>query len=364
MALSPNYGFPEPDNASLVKNGAQDIRALGDSIDSFLFRPFGVNPVINSAFQVWQRGTSFTQTGTGYQYTADRFLVYRSTGNLTASRQNTSDTTNLPNIQYCMRIQRPSGNTDLGNLRIYQDFESVNSKPFAGQTITVSFYARKGANFSATSNTLTLEVYSGTGTDQIRINGFTGNVSVISQGNTLTDTWQRFTATATVPSDSNQLSIALFYTATGTAGAADYFEVTGYQLETGSVATPFKTYAATIQGELSACQRYYFRTGAGVSASSSGARVYPLGVALSTTQMVVSIPFTQTMRVNPTAVSYNNIRAYDSGGFITVTSFTFGDASTSYANIALNAASGFTANRPTFPAQDGVAGYIAFSAEL
>jgi hypothetical protein len=34
MALSPNFSFPEPDNSSLVKNGAQDIRALGDAIDS------------------------------------------------------------------------------------------------------------------------------------------------------------------------------------------------------------------------------------------------------------------------------------------------------------------------------------------
>jgi hypothetical protein len=34
MATSPNFGFPEPDNSSLVKNGAQDIRALGDAIDT------------------------------------------------------------------------------------------------------------------------------------------------------------------------------------------------------------------------------------------------------------------------------------------------------------------------------------------
>jgi hypothetical protein len=34
MALSPNFSFPEPDNSSLVKNGAQDIRALGDAIDA------------------------------------------------------------------------------------------------------------------------------------------------------------------------------------------------------------------------------------------------------------------------------------------------------------------------------------------
>jgi len=80
--------------------------------------------------------------------------------------------------------------------------------------------------------------------------------------------------------------------------------------------------------------------------------------------MVVSIPFTQTMRANPSAVTYSGIRAYDGAGYITVTSFTFAGASQSYANVALNAASGFTTYRPTFPAQDGDGGFIAFSAEL
>ena len=50
MALSPNFSFPEPDNSSLVKNGAQDIRALGDAIDSTL-AGLTVNP---------QTGTSYT----------------------------------------------------------------------------------------------------------------------------------------------------------------------------------------------------------------------------------------------------------------------------------------------------------------
>jgi hypothetical protein len=50
MALSPNFSFPEPDNSSLVKNGAQDIRALGDAIDSAF-----AGMVINA-----QTGTTYT----------------------------------------------------------------------------------------------------------------------------------------------------------------------------------------------------------------------------------------------------------------------------------------------------------------
>jgi len=32
MATSPNYAWAEPDNSSLVKNGAQDIRALSINV--------------------------------------------------------------------------------------------------------------------------------------------------------------------------------------------------------------------------------------------------------------------------------------------------------------------------------------------
>jgi hypothetical protein len=34
----------------------------------------------------------------------------------------------------------------------------------------------------------------------------------------------------------------------GTAGAADYYEITGVQIDQGSVALPFRTYAATSKG--------------------------------------------------------------------------------------------------------------------
>ena len=220
--------------------------------------PVQQNPVLNSAFQVWQRGTSISLAASSNSYTADRWLTPTGTNQAcTVSRQATGDTTNLPNIQYAMRFQRNSGQTGVGSTYQMQSFESINSVPFAGKTVTVSFYARKGANYSQASSALLFYLDSGTGTDQNVGSGFTGQATVASVTATLTTTWQRFTATGTVSSSASQLAVYTVFTPVGTAGAADYFEITGVQLEVGSVATPFHTYAATIQGELAACQRYY-----------------------------------------------------------------------------------------------------------
>jgi hypothetical protein len=215
------------------------------------------NPVLNSAFQVWQRGTTSADSA-GSPYTADRWQLSRSSSSgATVTRQVTGDTTNLPFIQYCARVQRNSTTTGTNIIYFSQTFESANSIPFVGKTVTVSFYARSGANYSSASSALTTGLFSGTGTDQSIVSGFTGQATVGSVTSTLTTTWQRFSLTATVATTATQLAIVSNYSPSGTAGANDYYEITGVQLDIGSVALPFRTYAATIQGELAACQRYF-----------------------------------------------------------------------------------------------------------
>jgi hypothetical protein len=256
--------------------------------------PVNVNPVLNSSFQVWQRGTSGTANSfaAGAGYNADRWQNYYP-GTLTVSRQATGDTTNLPFIQYCARIQRNAGQTNTGGSSFGQSIETVNSIPFAGKTVTFSYYARAGANYSATSNALGVAFYAGTGTDQNVFVGFTGTNTLLSATSTLTATWQRFTHTFAIASTYTQLGFVFTETPTGTAGANDYFEITGVQLEIGSVATPFKTNGATIQGELAACQRYFQAWGGNVQDF--------VGSTYSTTtgRLYRSLPV--TMRIAPTA---------------------------------------------------------------
>jgi hypothetical protein len=357
MALSPNYGFPEPDNASLVKNGAQDIRALGDAIDSFLFRPFGVNPLINSSFQIWQRGTSFAAPAVG-AYVADRWNNGATAAGRTISRQNAS----LEGFQYCARVQRDSGETGVGATGISQTMETINSIPYQGKTVTLSFYARAGANYSAASSLLSIFVATGTGTDEKRVlgvGGFTGNVSSTATV-TLTTSWQRFTRTVTLASNANEIAIGFDYTPVGTAGAADYFEVTGAQFEIGSIATPYKSYAGTIQGELSAAMRYYQRFG-------GQAAYQALGSAMSQTTTNVYGLFTLPvpMRVIPTSFDLSTLVYQQSdGGLFAITAGGFNTPGLQCVRLNLTTA-GATANRPgQILTDNSTSGYVAFSAEL
>ena len=323
------------------------------------------NPVINSAFQVWQRGTSFGAQGAlgASAYTADRYQFYRGGGvtGATMSRQVTGDTTNLPNIQYCARLQRDSGNTSAATIYAFQTLESVNSIPFAGKTVTVSFYARAGANYSNVSSLMNFALISGTGTDGNVLAGFTGSSTVITTNVTLTTTWQRFTVSGTVPSNSAQLGFYPNFTPVGTAGAADYLDITGFQIDIGSVALPFRTNGATIQGELAACQRYYFRQG--------GLQTFQLfgsGYADQTTTAQIMMPLPVVMRVLPTSLDFSTLNLTSGGANFTVSSMTFNTNVSGNPLVALYpVTSGLTAQRPYFlTGNNSLSAYVGVSAEL
>ena len=414
MATSPIYSWPEPDNTDLVKNGALAIRTLGNAIDTtmgtmvaktvvdakgdliagtandtvnrlavgnngetlvadsststglrYTAGTVQSNPVLNSAFQIWQRGTSFTSTAETTANIADRWTAYTGSTGRTVTRQATNDTTNLPNIQYCVRYQRNSGVTNTSAQYLSNTFETINSIPYAGKTVTLSFYARAGANYSATSNALSVELRTGTGTDQNIYSGFTGTAYAVTSSATLTTTWQRFSFTGTVGATATQLAVALIASPTGTAGANDYFEVTGVQIDIGSVALPFRTYAGTIQGELSACQRYYVRfQGTGGAYTQFG-----LGWCYSTTQANFPILLPVQMRTSPTAVEYHSsisINYYAIANFaLTALTLTTPETSPNIANIISSGSSGLTQYRVASLMINGnTAGYLAFTAEL
>lgn len=271
----------------------------------------GANAIINGAFDIWQRGTSGAGYVSGGGFVADRWQGIRggAAAGMTMSRQAAQNTA-LPGVQYCMRMQRDSGNTSTQDVRLFYSMESTNSIPLAGKQVTLSYYVRKGANYSG--GDVIANLYSGTGTDQnLGITGFTSVTTVAAATRTvasLTTDWTRVEATATVSAAATQLGMMIYFTPTGTAGTNDYIEITGVQLEVGSAASLFKRNASNIQGELAACQRYYAKSydqgTAPGSAVAAGA--FTLTVGTNTTgYLMQSCRFPVKMRTAPTITSYD-----------------------------------------------------------
>ena len=362
---SPQEGqmsFLKDTNSTEYYSGSAWVAVGGGSVPDSYGLSAGKNGVINGGFDVWQRGTSISISASSNKYTADRWLCDANANQaLTLSRQATSDTTNLPSIQYCLRVQRNSGQTGTGAISPGTPFETVNTIPYAGKTVIFSFYARKGADYSAASSALGFYIYTGTGTDQNPYSGFTGGTQVMSSTATLTTTWQRFTASVTLATSVTQICPFFTFTPTGTAGTNDYFEVTGVQLELGTTATNFSRNGTTYQGELAACQRYYY-----AHAVASGEQI-GIGTYNQTTESQSHVKFPVTMRTTPTLSATTGASNYViivSNSNDVINSLTIFGASPNAAGLYNSSESSGTAGTAGRMQINNSSGFLAFVSEL
>jgi len=321
-----------------------------------------INYVINGGFDIWQRGTSIAATASA-TYCTDRFQILRAGGVLgaTVTRQASGNTS----FEYASRVQRDSANTSTAVVYLGNSMESSQTIPLAGQTVVFSFWARKGANYSSASDVLSLTLSSGTGTNQNVFSGLTGQATVASTNATLTTSWQRFNCTGTVSSSATQLAFYFNYTPVGTAGANDYFEVSGVKLELGSVPTAFSRAGGTIQGELAACQRYYYRW----SAANLSTAYIANGANLTTSGSYAIVKMPVTLRSNPTletSGTASNYRIYNGGTSQTCTSVPAIDQShPDTPAVSFTAAGLLTVGYATYiGANSTTAAFLGFNSEL
>jgi hypothetical protein len=319
----------------------------------------GKNKLINGAFDVWQRGTSFSNpSGT---YTADRFQVAISGGSGGTASQQTFTPGTAPVAgyegQYYLRMASNAGAT---YLELAQRVEDVRA--FAGQTVTLSFWAK--ATSSVTFTPLLRQNFGSGGSANVDSGGSTQAIASAS--------WTRYSVSLTLPSisgktigTSSYLGVIL-YSSAGTT-ASNTVEFWGVQLEAGSVATAFQTATGTLQGELSAAQRYYVRLGANSGVVTSAYQAYGSGWTTSTTNGTVNIPLPTTMRVAPTVVDFSNIAVQYMTGTLTAAS-----ALTSSTNYNGSQIAGIDATTTGTTAggfcrltnDNNTSGYIGLSAEL
>jgi hypothetical protein len=140
------------------------------------------------------------------------------------------------------------------------------------------------------------------------------------------------------------------------------WQITGWQIEAGNVATPFTRAAGSISGELALCQRYYYRQ---TSGSAYGWMAY--GGCQNTVNGQAGLVLPVTMRTVPSgSLEYANVRITDSSyaGTLVSLALNAGESTPNLADIYVTA-TGITGGRPLYVgANNNAAAYIAVTAEL
>jgi hypothetical protein len=363
MALSPNYGWAEPDNSSLVKNGAQDIRALGDAIDISVWNvgygQGGKNKIINGDFRVAQRGTSITMGQNGYNL--DRWTASVGTAfpTGTVTQQTFTPGNAIAGYEFAnfARIN-PTVANGCTSWQWTQKIEDV--RVFAGQTATISLWAKADASCTATVDIL-----------QNFGSGGSATVTALSaQSMALTTSWTRFTFTATFPSITGKTigtgsSVDVRLSMPTSAGVIRLgsYDFVGVQLEYGSKATPFQTASGgSIQGELALCQRYYYKLAEGNS------HFIGIGTYYSASALYVGVSFPVTMRSAPTlsVIAGTDYYTFDrNSGGDSFNDFTIYQAKTTTAGMSNTAqVSGTAGQSGMVSTGSNPAAFVAFSSEL
>jgi hypothetical protein len=237
-----------------------DQTAVWDGSSWVVLAPIagGRNRIINGAFDVWQRGTSFTLVNNTDTYTADRWLNWfngSSNGTQTASRQtHTVGQTDVPgNPTYFFRWTGTTLGTGQTVIDLRQRIENVATG--AGQKVTFTYYAKSSSALASGSVAIIFSQNFGSGGSS------TVDTTATLSATNLTTGWVRYTATATLPSisgktvgTSNYLQVLMRFSNIVNGLSID---VSNAQFEQGAVATPFEfeDYGTTQRK----CQRYFFR---------------------------------------------------------------------------------------------------------
>mgnify|MGYP001472541387 CR=1 FL=1 len=287
------------------------------------------NIVINGAMQAWQRGTT-SITASGPQYFCDRFATDHGQGGATTSQLTLSgsDTPYTLGFRYGLRMTNTTNTTATNGYRQYRYRLEAQDIANSGwnytdpnSSITLSFWVR-----SSLAGTYYCTLEPDDQSDNYAYNiGFT----------LLANTWTKVTHavpghSTLVFNNDNGIGMSIHwriwlgtnYTTSGTGTSSWYdtdnsgtlspdfsqnwantssatFDLTGFQMELGEVATPFKH--ETFTENLMRCRRYYQQ----YDATNAYTR-FALGVAYDSSSIAAPLNLPVQMRAAPTFASSGN----------------------------------------------------------
>ena len=304
------------------------------------------NRVINGDMRIAQRGTSAFTSTTSSLYTLDRWTTYGSGGSQFTVQQNAGSITppvgftNYLGVVNSATPTTPSGSQEYD---VYQYIEgyniadlgwgTANAKPvtlsfWVRSSITGTFGASLGNSGSSRTYPFNYTISSSNTWEQktVTIPGDTSGTWLTDNGAGISLTFS-LGAGSTKSGTANTWAGANYTQPTGSTAlvstASATWQLTGVQLEKGSVASAFEQ--LHYGHVLALCQRYYQKSypqsvavGSAFNYSASGIQIN--GVTYS--YYGVSIQLKQTMRASPTLTTYSHTGvsgglSSDGGGSLT-----------------------------------------------
>ena len=270
------------------------------------------NHLINGAFAVAQRGTSFTSSDSANNddtYVLDRWYILSDGNDIIDVSQETS--TIPTNGKYAIALDVETANKKFG---IAQIIEGKNCVGLIGDTITFSFKAKvsdtskldnvKAAivSWSGTEDSVTSDIISAWGNEGTNPTLITNATYENAPANlSLTTSYATYSVSANIDTSGAKNIIVFIWSDVTDTTAGHFLYVTDCQLERGNTATPFEH--RSYDDELSKCFRYFQKItySQGFFGGSGQIR------GTSTGKVFISHEYPKQMRTTPTTITLPTI---------------------------------------------------------
>jgi hypothetical protein len=338
-------------------------RLDASDVNAYLANKSISNAIINGAFDIWQRGTSFATPASG-SYTADRTIFVNNGAGAayTISRENNpvGSVIGRDEPEFFYRYNQTTAGTG-GTLNFPYAQRVENVRLLAGKTVTLSAYIKTD---SPRTSSLRISFTAGSGGSGVPS-------ALIGPSFTTSTSWERYSFTTTIPNFSGAvIGTGNFMSVLVEAdnNITQTFDIWGVQLEEGSVANDFRRNANSIQGELAACQRYFYRA-TNTSENANSLEFVCIGQNYATTASVYMIRLPVEMRSSPTlAVSSTShfVTSNSTFGNVSLSSLALTTSGTTkrVARLDTSVASGLVAGNITFLTSNNASGTLDLNAEL
>lgn len=348
---------------------------------------FKRNRIINGDMRVDQRNAGASTTPTSDTYVVDRWQLRTPSGIFSAQTQTSTVPTGFTNA-IKLTVVSAAGSISAGTVNnLTQYIEGYNIADLgwgtaSAKTITISFLVNTSvagtypvAFYNSAYTATYVATYTISAPNVNTWQTITLTIPGATSGTWLTTNGQGINVCFDLGSGSNYNTTANTWGSSGvrTSGTVSLstnssatFYITGVQLETGSVATPYERQIYSEQ--LAQCQRYYYRATGGTAY-----QVFGQGKAYSTGTVNFLLNLPTTMRATPTSIDTSAMSTFQAEtgatSVTTPTSITINTASGSpqIVNMDFTKSGSFTAGAYYYVLANNTSGtsaYVGASAEL